>query len=1675
MGLVLAGAASAADYVWIEAEKPTSSTVTFESSGWGNKEFLSEEAWLGLKLDAAQQAQAPRGMVLDYEFSAPSGGRYQVWNRVGFEFIRSPFEWRIDEGEWDRVEPTDLTTDLMEIATWNEVAWIQMGETDLDPGRHTLQIRALTRMAKEQGKDVNKGVMYYSDVLCLTKGAFRPNGAFQPDTAWQVEEDLQAAAQVFRFPAGEHLAPGERSELPLAGLWQVARYDENDVQDRAGPTPELPDPDTLFWKGISVPGNKFRRRDLVFAHRLIYRTRIEVPAERNGHSFVLSLPSQSLIATVLVNGRMVGWSKAPFAPFACDLTPAIRPGSINEICVVIKDSYYAISETKSGQSCRMRFNIPLDRIHENYVGQFFDFPIASVHYAPRSGILLAPSLVVTGGPVYTTDVFAKPYVTRKMLALEVSLRNPTGADQTVQVHTEILPFEGGAAERTLESGDHVVPAGKEITIETSKPWPDPTLWWPDSPARYVAVTRVTSGGKVVDVVRTAFGFREWSWDGAGPFRLNGVPWQFWADCTSFRSAEDQLTYCRRSGQNMVRFWSDSLWGLDAPEVLDRMDAAGIAVRRSGIFDGQGANYLHKLAEGTELFDNWLLQLQAQVRAERNHPSILIWSIENEITFINSRNLGLKDRVEPQVSRVGNAILAYDPTRPVMVDGGNCLQDNSLPVNGVHYIETDWRYYPDEAYTLERAYRSHSEPTLGHWGKAPWQLVPDRPIFMGEAYYIAGNQPSAYAQFGGEGAFVGWGPDACRGAGLLARMLYEGYRWHGVAATQVWGPTSQMADLQQDAYKAVCILCREWNWTFGGPAGVARTLKVFNNTRFGSPITAAWQLELEGRTVASGRRVCALAPGGNEQFDVTLDIPAVAGRAEGRFVLTCSRDGNEVFRAVKPVAVIDPEAGTRCDLPRDRLIVLDPFGSVKRRLAARGTAFTEVASSAAIPDGAKVIVLGRDALDSRESTDPRWLARAGAGATVLALEQAHPLRFQALPADVTATDFSGRVGFMEDPDHPVFAGLGQQDFFTWSGDHIVYRNVYTKPTRGAVSLAHCDHSLGCSAILSAPVNEGLILACQMVVAGKLDSDPVARRLFDNLLAYAATYRPVRRTTAAVIDPESPEGRLLSASGLKFDFAGDLESTIREKRHDIVVFAATPANLASLAAAPREVRDFTGRGGWLMAWGLTPEGLADFNRIVGVEHLIRPFELERVTMAPVRDPVIAGVTVRDVAMETGEKIFGWQGTRYMVDDEFRYVVDTDEIGPFCLTPGAAPGDTAAAKKAAAGWSRNLFNGFTSDDAWKLIYYMSVASPRIDLTFPRAETITDLGIGLNAHYAIAAQVNLYADGAAQPVSIDLEPRSGRQQVHLETPLRVGKTLTVELARFDKEGKTTGIDNLWITVARSDTWRASVKPLLNVGGLVKYPMGKGGLVLNQLNIQANEALPVNAQKKSAIAAALLRNLHAQFSGGQILTTGDLTFQPLDIHDRYNQYLTRDKGWFRGNRDIAHVPTGKTQLAGVTYQVADFRTSPVPSCVMLAGPGVNGTMPAEVKGLPVARTAAVLFFLHTFGVTRPWTASRNSPTPPVLFHYRIHYADGESVDVPVLYDRGVGHWVSPSPSGLPEAALAWAGKLPDSDKEYAVLYQLQWNNPRPNVEIQSIDMVRDTEAHGAPALLAVTAASKAE
>lgn len=93
---VLAGNSA---YIWMEGES-AQTEFKVNVSGWGRPQFLSSEKWLHVSIDEdkIEKGVPNEGILLKYPFQIEKAGRYEIWNRVGFEFVRSPFDWQIDDG-----------------------------------------------------------------------------------------------------------------------------------------------------------------------------------------------------------------------------------------------------------------------------------------------------------------------------------------------------------------------------------------------------------------------------------------------------------------------------------------------------------------------------------------------------------------------------------------------------------------------------------------------------------------------------------------------------------------------------------------------------------------------------------------------------------------------------------------------------------------------------------------------------------------------------------------------------------------------------------------------------------------------------------------------------------------------------------------------------------------------------------------------------------------------------------------------------------------------------------------------------------------------------------------------------------------------------------------------------------------------------------------------------------------------------------------------------------------------------------------------------------------------------------------------------------------------------------------------------------------------------------------
>ena len=252
------------------------------------------------------------------------------------------------------------------------------------------------------------------------------------------------------------------------------------------------------------------------------------------------------------------------------------------------------------------------------------------------------------------------------------------------------------------------------------------------------------------------------------------------------------------------------------------------------------------------------------------------------------------------------------------------------------------------------------------------------------------------------------------------------------------------------------------------------------------------------------------------------------------------------------------------------------------------------------------------------------------------------------------------------------------------------------------------------------------------------------------------------------------------------------------------------------------------------------------------------------------------------------------------------------------------------------------------------------------------------------------------------------------------------------------------------------------------------GGIVLCNLLLKEQETVPENADKKKRILATVLANLKAPFGGGKSVIAGaPLKYTSVDLAGKANQYIS-ERGWF-GDKALtfADLPTGRQVFGGVPFQIYNFATSPVPSVVMLGGDGVPNNLADSVRGIAVGQKADALFFLHTARLD----ARRNrdeirDKKRYEMARYVVTYADGQTANVPVYAETDIEDYRQKTGEihALSGAQIGWTKAFATNGLS-AVAYVMQWNNPRPTVEIRSVDMLYGSDRRGIPALLAITAA----
>jgi beta-galactosidase len=361
-----------------------------------------------------------------------------------------------------------------------------------------------------------------------------------------------------------------------------------------------------------------------------YRKSFLLPQNAHGRIFTIMFDGAMANSTVWINGEQLGGRPYGYSSFFFDLTPHLHFGP--------EANVLAVRLAPEPDSSRW-------------------YPGAGIYRNVWLDVT-APVHVAEWGTYVTT-----PQVTdeKATVSVKTEVRNQSEQEAKVEVRHTILDSSGKPVSKST-AGRLAVSADATRTIPASLTVANPQRWDMDHPYLYTLVTEVVDGQRVIDKYSTTFGIRTIAFDRDKGFLLNGKPHKLHGVClhhdlgalgaaVNRRATERQLQIMKAAGVNAIRTSHNP----PSPELLELSDRMGLVVMDES-FDMW---HIAKVPNGySKYFDEWSERdLRDMVRRDRNHPSIILWSIGNEIPEQKSAD-GWKD-----AKRLTDFFHEEDPTRP----------------------------------------------------------------------------------------------------------------------------------------------------------------------------------------------------------------------------------------------------------------------------------------------------------------------------------------------------------------------------------------------------------------------------------------------------------------------------------------------------------------------------------------------------------------------------------------------------------------------------------------------------------------------------------------------------------------------------------------------------------------------------------------------------------------------------------------------------------------------------------------------------------------------------------------------------------------------------------------------------------------------------------------------------
>jgi hypothetical protein len=1022
-----------------------------------------------------------------------------------------------------------------------------------------------------------------------------------------------------------HSEAAERQKISLNGTWDFKWDNEN----RLSILPADSGWEKIKVEIISQYATGFGKDGK--NHWAWYRRKVRVPETMKGGQIKIRFSQVKYKAIIFWNGERAGEHADGYIPFEIDISDKVKFEQDNILLVGVIDRI----------ALQRPDVLPYSVLNENPYGNgSWSAPEASLLNGvyrttrPIGGIVDNVDLV-SYPLVHIEDFHITTSVRQSDCMVEVVISNQSGQPGDFSISAVIEDKGKIVKEYDIQTISLAGDEHKSILFKTK--WDAAHYWSHDDPYLYNLVIDVYQKENKVDEIRFPFGFREY-WIEGTDFYLNGKQFKIRRNHFNYGdSAEDAKRYMRAlksMNVNQIRLHHKAapVW------ILAYADSIGMTLIPESSFYSRTRWYD---IDNPLMWENAKKQWAGIVKSAKNHPSVVMYSVENEMqstgAYLTESDPQKWERYVKHWAEVGQYIKNLDPTKPLQYSWGKDTGGWAETVN-LHY-QRDIKYffqYPNDLYWLENENLTE-KAGYGYGGRQNNNYIwkKEKPLILGEfGYQYHANPPHGLTPFIGDEAYVSnnW----YKTWFWCLENKYRAYKYSGITANP-WIFSSDREKL----FKLEEVFLKDWRSNYYSGERLRKNVIVLNEDFAEKKLNLTITLADENKSYFEKSITLELQEGEKWERELNLPLPDTKVRINTNLQLVLKKNGKTVDSYDHPVHIFPRQANLIYDAKDIGLY--DPQGKTFREVTASGFLLTRIdhidrESLAKI----RILLIGKDALtigfDKKHEIEA--FVKKGGRAVFLEQTQMDDISWPSFRLEIDR-NHSSTIAFRAVHDHPLLNQIEDEDLKYWRGNHQVSSYNFLRPDAWnytTLAFTGGGNGLDHTPFLALPCGQGLYLFSQFVLSDKMSIEPAALILFNNILRYALAYSSSINKAGILAADQSELPGILDSFGAQVEhFQKFLPADL-----DTYDVCFCDANIDLSTYAPL-FKKFLSEGGTVVLRMLNPENLSNVKTILPGNVSLKPLSEAKMYDQTLVDPAdlkISYSLTRDTRISSTPYPMDWE---------------------------------------------------------------------------------------------------------------------------------------------------------------------------------------------------------------------------------------------------------------------------------------------------------------------------------------------------------------------------------------------------------------------------------------------------